>query len=189
MWCAIFAIAVAATLIIFPPAYELGYLLAEKTLGASFLTGVSTSILAAGAVGGAFSVSALRRLPPAAKVALAVASAAAGSVLMAMATSLVPMMIGAALVGVGQGMLAPILSVWLLEGTPERLRGPAVGILQTLSFLTVFAAPLIARRLAVAEGSSSAVMRLCAIADIVLVLALAPAMLRRRHAAAPVIAG
>jgi MFS family permease len=189
MWAAIFAVAVTGTLIIFPPAYELGYLLVEKALGSSFLTGIATSILAAGAVGGAFSLTALRRLPPAARVALAIASAAAGSILMAMATALVPMMIGGALVGVGQGMLGPILSVWLLEGTPERLRGRAVGVLQTASFLTVFAAPLIARRLAVAEGSSSAVMRLCALADVLMVLALAPAMIRRRPAASAAAAG
>jgi MFS family permease len=185
-WIAIFAIAVTGTLIIFPPAYELGFLLFEKRLGTSFLTGVATSVLAAGAVGGAFSLAAMRRVPPPTRIAIAIAAAAVGAFLMGQAAALVPLMVGAALVGFGQGMLGPVLSVWLLEGTPERFRGRAVGVLQTASFLTVFAAPLIARRLAVTLGSSSEVMRLCAIACVLMVLALAPAMLRRRQQ--PVIA-
>jgi MFS family permease len=178
-WLAVFGLAVVGTLIIFPPAYELGVLLHEKALGSSLVTGLAVAALAAAAAVAAFGVSWLRRFSPPAKTALAITAAGLGTALIAQSTSLAALMAGAAIVGISQGMLGPVLSIWLLERTPDRLRGQAVGIYQTVTFLTLFAAPLIARWAAVDRGSSSAAMRLYAVADLVVVAALALSLFRR----------
>ena len=178
-WLFIFGLAIVGSAIIFPPAYELGVLLHEKALGSSLLTGLGVAVLAAAAAVAAFSTGALRRLPPSTKAALAIGAAGAGAILIAQATTLAPLMLGAALVGVGQGLLGPVLSIWLLERTPDRLRGRAVGIYTTLTFLTLFVAPLIARWAAVSLQTSSAAMRWYAIADLVVVAALVVTMFRR----------
>jgi MFS family permease len=181
-WIGIFLLMSVGCALIFPPAYELGALLQEKALGSSWLTGLGVAILAAGAVVSAFSVPALRRISPPVKVAIAVGSSGLGTIMIAQATTLVPIMAGAALVGVGQGMLGPVLSIWLLEATPEHLRGRAVGLFQTTTFLTLFIAPLAARWLAIGLESASSGMRVFALGDLALVLLLAimPVVLRRR---------
>jgi MFS family permease len=181
-WIGIFLLMSVGCALIFPPAYELGALLQEKALGSSWLTGLGVAILAAGAVVSAFSVPALRRISPPVKVAIAVGSSGLGTIMIAQATTLVPIMAGAALVGVGQGMLGPVLSIWLLEATPEHLRGRAVGLFQTTTFLTLFVAPLAARWLAIGLESASSGMRVFALGDLALVLLLAimPVVLRRR---------
>jgi len=180
-WLAVFAISVVGTAIIFPPAYEAGALVQEKALGSSFMTGVAVAVLAAGAAGAAFSLGWLRALSAQVKVAIAIAAAGVGTLLMAQFSALVPFMVGSATVGIGQGMLGPVLSIWLLEGTAEKQRGRAVGIYQTVTFLTLFVAPLIARQLAVALHASSAAMRVYTVADGLVVLALAPTFFRRRQ--------
>ena len=187
-WLAVFAISVVGTAIIFPPAYEAGAMVQEKALGSSFMTGAAVAVLAAGAAGAAFSLGWLRMLSAQIKVAIAIAAAGIGTFLMATSTALVPFMAGSAIVGIGQGMLGPVLSIWLLEGTAEKLRGRAVGIYQTVTFLTLFVSPLVARQLAVALHASSGAMRIYMIADALMVLALAPTFFRRRQAIpAPVV--
>jgi len=178
-WLFVFALAVVGTAIIFPPAYELGVLLHEKALGASLLTGLGVAVLAAAAAVAAFSMGVLRRLPPPTKAALAIGAAGAGTIVIAQATAIAPLMLGAALVGVGQGLLGPVLSIWLLERTPDRLRGRAVGIYTTVTFLTLFVAPLVARWAAIDLHTSSAAMRWYAIADLVVVAVLALTLFRR----------
>ena len=114
------------------------------------------------------------------RTALAIGAAGAGTLLIAQATTLPMLMLGAALDGVGQGLLGPVLSIWLMERTPDRLRGRAVGVYTTLTFLTLFVAPLIARWAAVSLRTSSAAMRGYAIADLVVVAILVMTMFRRR---------
>ena len=177
-WLFVFGLAIIGTAIIFPPAYELGALLHEKALGTSLVTGLGIAVLAAAAAVAAFSMGALRRLPPPTKAALAIGAAGAGTILIAQATTLTPLMLGAAMVGVGQGLLGPVLSIWLLERTPDRLRGRAVGVYTTFTFLTLFIAPLIARWAAVSLQTSSAAMRWYAIADLVVVAVLVITMFR-----------
>lgn len=186
VWIAVFALAVVGTAIIFPPAYELGAMVAEKSLGGSSVTGLGVAVLAGGAVLGAFGLGWLRRFSPQTKVAIAISCAAVGTIVMAQVVSLPLLLAGSAVVGISQGMLGPVLSIWLLEQTPAALRGRVVGVLQTASFLTVFAAPLIARQLAVGLGASSAAMRIYAIADALMVAVVAAmALLRRAPTPAP----
>ena len=183
-WLCIFALSMVGIMIVFPPAYELGVLIHEKALGASWITGAGVAVMAAAAAIAAFSLGWLRRIPPPTKAAMAIGVAGLGALLIGQSTSLVPLMLGSALDGAGQGMLNPVLSMWLLECTPGRWRGPVVGGFTTVTFLTLFAAPLLARWGAVDLGSSSAAMRLYAIAGFVVAAALLVAVpLFRRLAA------
>ncbi|MHB8529850.1 MAG: MFS transporter [Caulobacteraceae bacterium] len=188
-WLSIFGLAVVSAAIIYPPGFELGALLHEKALGSSLLTGLGISLMAGSAAVAAFSLGWLRWLSIPAKAALAMASAGVGTLLMAEGTSVAPMMVGMALVGVSHGTLAPVLSAWLLERTPRRLRGHAVGVYTTLTFVTLFVAPLVARWAAVDLGSSSAAMRLYMIADFVVAAVVALMLFRpssRAMASAPI---
>ncbi len=185
----IFCLTVVGSAIIFPQGFELGALLQEKALGASSVTGMGIALMAGSAAVTAFSLVWLRWLGAPAKAALAIAAAGVGTLLMAGATTLAPLMLGVALVGVSHGLMNPVLSAWLLERTPERLRGHAVGVYTTLTFLTLFSAPLVARWVAVDIGSSSAALRLFMIADFVVAAALAVTLFKRSSqamASAPV---
>lgn len=185
-WVCIFALSVVGILIVFPPAYELGVLIHEKALGASWITGAGVAVMAAAAAIAAFSLGWLRGLRPPTKAALAIGVAGLGALLIGQARSLAPLMLGSALDGAGQGMLNPALSMWLLACTPARWRGPAVGSFTTVTFLALFVAPLVARFGAVDLGSSSAAMRLYAIAGFVVAAALAGSLtVFRRAAVAP----
>jgi MFS family permease len=184
-WFCIFALSMVGIMIVFPPAYELGVLIHEKALGASWITGAGVAVMAAAAAVAAFSLGWMRRLRPPTKAALAIGVAGLGALLIGQSRSLAPLMLGSALDGAGQGMLNPALSMWLLECTPGRWRGPTVGAFTTVTFLTLFVAPLVARWGAVDLGSSSAAMRLYAIAGFVVAAALlVSAPLFRRLAAA-----
>jgi MFS family permease len=166
-WACMFALSMVGIMIVFPPAYELGVLIHEKALGASWITGVGVAVMAAAAAVAAFSLGWLRRLRPPTKAALAIGLGGLGALLIGQSNSFPLLMLGSALDGAGQGMLNPALSMWLLEATPGRWRGPAVGAFTTVTFLTLFVAPLLARWGAVDLGSSSAAMRLYAIAGFV----------------------
>ena len=177
--CVLLLIGVGMALIV-PPAYEMGALLQEKGLGSSWLTGLCVAIVAGGQAVSAFSVPTLRRVAAMAKVAIAISVSGFGTILISQATTTVPIVVGAAMVGIGQGFLLPVLSNWLLEATPERLRGRAVGAFKTTTFLALFLGPLAARWLAIGLGSASSGMRWFAFGDLALVLAMTPAFFRRR---------
>jgi len=179
-WLSIFSVAIVGSAIIFPPVFELGVIMHEKALGSSGLAGVAIGLVAAAASIGAFGLNWLQRLSAPAKAALALVSAGIGTFLIAQTTTLAPLMLGVAFVGAGQGMLGPVLSIWLLERTPDWLRGLAVGAYTTVISLTVFVAPLVERWAAVDLGSSSAAMRLYASADFVVAVAVGTALLRPR---------
>lgn len=179
----VFALAIVGSLVIFPPAYELGLLLQEKALGSTMLTGLTTAVLASGAVAGAFGLNLVRGWPPPVKIAGAFALTAIGVILIALTTQVVPIMTGAALIGIAQGMIVPVLSAWLLDKTPESARGRIVGVFQTVLYVAQAGAPLLARAIAVEYGSASQTMRCYAIAAAVAaVVVLMMMMLRPRPA-------
>jgi MFS family permease len=155
---AIFALAIFGSLIIFPPAYELGLVLQEKKLGEATLTGLATAVLAVGAIAGALGLGVLRRLSAPAKMAVAFAAGGVGTLMIALPIRISLIMVGAVAVGVGQGMLAPILSIWLLEQTPAPARGRVVGFYTTALFSAQFAAPLVAGLIAAHCVSTSSSM-------------------------------
>jgi MFS family permease len=173
---AIFALGVGASLVIWPPVYEFGLLLDEKALGSSMLTGVTTAVLAAGAVAGALGFGVLKRLSGPARMAVAFALGGGGTVLVSTASHVGPILAGAVVIGLAQGMTPPILSVWMLDRTPPRLRGRAVGLFQTVFYLAQFAGPLVARWVSLRSASISASLlyyELAAAGVIVMIAALA----------------
>jgi MFS family permease len=174
----IFALTVVGSAIIFPQGFELGALLHEKALGASSVTGLAIALMAGSAAVTAFSLVWLRWLSAPAKTSLAIAAAGVGTLLMARATNLAPLMLGIALIGVSHGLMNPVLSTWLLERTPARLRGHTVDVYTTLTFLTLFSAPLVARWAAVDLGSSAAALHLFVIADFVVAAVVALTLFR-----------
>jgi MFS family permease len=172
---AIFALGIIASLVVFPPVYELGLLLQEKAMGSTSLTGFTTSVLAAGAVAGALGFSLMRRLPAPIKMAVTFAVGGAGILVLATARQVAPLMAGAAAIGVSQGLTPPILSLWMLDRTPERVRGRAVGVFNTIFFTAQFAGPLFARWVADRSPSTSASLQyyeLAALAVVILIGAL-----------------
>ncbi|KRB86735.1 hypothetical protein ASE00_08635 [Sphingomonas sp. Root710] len=169
-WFFIFGLAVAGNALIMPPSFELGALLQEKAVGSSLLTGLALATVSATSALAAFSVARLQRLTPSTKIVLAFGAAGIGTIVIAQASLLTTLFIGAALVGIGQGLLGPTLSIWLLEETPDRMRGRAVGVYTTLTLITFFAAPLIARSAAISLQSSSAAMRSYAALDLIIML-------------------
>jgi MFS family permease len=177
---AIFTLSVVASFTLWPPAYAFGVLLEEKSLGTSMLTGITTSILAGGAVLGAASIGLVRRLTPAARQAVAFAITGAGTLVIWWASTLPSMILGAFVVGIGEGMTGPILSDWLLEETPLRIRGRAVGLFQTTFFLAQFASPLLAQAVARSVGSTSLSMLWYAVACGVPLMAIMAFALGRR---------
>jgi MFS family permease len=155
---AIFVLGVLGSLIIFPPAYELGLVFQEKKLGAATLTGIATAVLAIGGIVGALGVGAFGRVSAPWKMVIAFAAGGVGTVLVAMPAQIAPIMLGAAAVGVGQGMLSPALSIWLLDRTPALARGRIVGLNATIFFLAQFAAPLVSAWVASKSQSVSSSM-------------------------------
>ena len=151
----IFVLSVVASFMLWPPAYAFGVILEEKALGSSVLTGFTTSVLAGGAALGAASIGLTRRLTPPARQGVAFGICGIGTLAIWGATSLPPLILGAFIVGIGEGMTGPILSDWLLTETPLRLRGRVVGLFQTVFFLAQFASPLFAQAVARSVGSTT----------------------------------
>lgn len=165
-WLPVFGLAIIGTALVASPVFELGILLHEKALGTSLLTGLAIAVVAAASAVAAFSIGALRRLAPLSKASLLLGIEGAGTLLIAQAMTLVPLMLGAVMAGLGLGLLGPTLTIWLMERTPDRLRGRAIGIYTTAILLTMFAAPLIARWASVSLHASSTAMKWYGLTDL-----------------------
>ena len=83
-----------------------------------------------------------RRLSYRAVYVLGFGFVAAGYVLIGNAASFWEMLSGLALAGLGNGMLMPNGSFWLMEVAPEQIRGKAVGGFTGMIFLGQFLSPL-----------------------------------------------
>ena len=95
----------------------------------------------------------------------------------------VAIMIGAVAVGIGQGMIGPILSIWLLDRTPALARGRIIGLYSTVFYFAQFAAPLISGWVASQSVSVSSSMVYYEIASAVAVAAIAVLSIRKPRAA------
>jgi MFS family permease len=167
----------AASFVLWPPTFQFGVILDEKALGSALITGITTAVLAVGAVAGALGFTLLRRLSGRTQMAATFTIGAVGTLLIARAMHLPAIMTGAAIVGVSQGMTTPILSEWMLDSTPLRLRGRVVGAFQTTFFVAQFSGPLIARWIAERSASTVASMpyyEIAAIGSAILVAVAAP---------------
>lgn len=67
-----------------------------------------------------------------------------GFLFLSFATKFWLVMVGAGIAGLGWGIFMPNINSWLLQPTPERLRGRVVGIFITILYLGQFVSPLVA---------------------------------------------
>ncbi len=67
-----------------------------------------------------------------------------GFLLLSFASKFWIVMLGSGIAGLGWGIFMPNINSWLLQSTPDRLRGRVVGIFITLLYLGQFVSPLIA---------------------------------------------
>jgi predicted MFS family arabinose efflux permease len=78
-------------------------------------------------------------------IALTFSMIGIGNLLIAWSEGYVLVVVGIGLVGLGLGWTNPNLSLWLINGTPERIRGRLVGGMAMGFFLGQFISPIIAR--------------------------------------------
>ena len=171
---AIFVLAVAACLIVYPPLFQLGLVLQEKHLGGAALAGLANAADAAGGVAGALGVGLVLRLSGPAKMAVVFAVGGLGTFLIAVSDQVLPIMVGAVVVGLSQGAMVPILQNWLLDRTPALARGRVVGLFTTTVYLSWFLTPLLAGWVSTLSASTSSGMvyyELAAATAVALILA------------------
>ncbi|MDO7836416.1 MFS transporter [Sphingobium sp. HBC34] len=151
----IFFLTVLASFMMFAAAYEFGYVLVDHGVRSTALIGLVTAILGAGAVLGALALTKLRRLVPEAQLALCFLIGAAGQLTVALSGGAAGWMVGAAIIGLSQGAIVPVLSLWLLDYVDEQGRGRAVSLFQTTLYLSQFGTPHLARYVAMTHGTAT----------------------------------
>lgn len=154
-----------ASAVVFPIAYEMGFLFAERGVAGSSAAGLGSAALAAGAMLGAMLAGFLPAGAGRAKLFLGFATSGAGLLLFVSSRSTGVALAACGLSGLSQGMIIPVLATWLLNGTPLAWRGWAVGLLQAMLYVAQFASPLLARALSQTLGAAAG-MRLYAIAGL-----------------------
>lgn len=160
----IMLITVAASLMMFAPAFEFGYLLQERGSASTILVGTMTAILGAGAMIGALLLPVLTRLPPLGQIGLCFLASCIGQFIVASSAGSVGLFVGAAVCGLAQGGTVPALSMWLLSSVPSESRGRAVSVFQTILYITQFAAPHLARFASLSIASTTLTMKSYALA-------------------------
>jgi MFS family permease len=125
-----------------------------QSMGAS----ASRSGLAIAAMSGAYALASMQYGPIASRLdhsellVVTVALIGLGYFAIWAAGGWVIMLAGLVVVGIGQGLLNPNLSIWLAEATPPALRGRVLGGLTTAVFLGIFASPIIGQPMVAAMG-------------------------------------
>jgi len=85
-------------------------------------------------------------------IALTFSMMGGGYLLIARSEGYLLIVVGILLVGLGMGWTNPNLSLWLINGTPERIRGRLVGGMAMGFFLGQFISPIVARPFIAAGG-------------------------------------
>lgn len=173
-------VAAAGSLLIFYPAYEFGFLLAERGQSSPMLIGAMTAAMGTGAVLGASSLGLLRGAPALTAIALCLASACLGQLGVVVGVQASWLGLAALLAGLGQGLFTPVLSTWLLDLVAEAERGRAVATFQATLLTSQFAAPHLARTIARTVGSAVHGMIVLAIASGIFAAVLMGWRLRRK---------
>lgn len=182
----IFALTVIASLVMFPPAYEFGYVLIERSATSTFLTGGMTAILGAGAVVGALAFPRIQKLRPIYQLCLCLLVCGIGQFGVSVATGTAGWLAGAAVIGLGQGATVPALSMWLLDEAGNKGRGRATGLFQTILYISQFMTPHLARLVSLSTGAATG-MSIYAVASLVLAAALVVGVVTRRAASVPAV--
>jgi MFS family permease len=137
---------------------QLGFILTEDGYSSPRLIGMGAALSSLAVPVGAILFRVLR-IPVGGKLALSFTFSSLGFFVIAFSHSYTPIVIGAAINGVGSGMVLPTLITWALSKLPPEVRGRGTGAWQGSFFFGQFASPLIILGLIRISGSlSSAVL-------------------------------
>jgi MFS family permease len=154
---------------------QLGFILTERGYSSPRLIGMGAALSSLAVPVGAILFRVLR-IPVGGKLAISFTFSSIGFFVIAYSHSYTPIIIGAAINGVGSGMVLPTLITWALSKLPPEVRGRGTGAWQGSFFFGQFASPLIILGLIRVSGSLSyAVLTyavLCALAGAVAVVLL-----------------
>jgi MFS family permease len=137
---------------------QLGFILTERGYSSPRLIGMGSALSSLAVPVGAILFRVLR-WRVGGKLALSFTFSSAGFFVIAYTHSYTPIIIGAAINGVGSGMVLPTLITWALSKLPPEVRGRGTGAWQGSFFFGQFVSPLIILGLIRISGSlSSAVL-------------------------------
>jgi len=142
---------------------QLGFLLTERGIASTARIGVGASLAALGVPVGA-ALFRLLRLSIIGKLTVSFALSSIGFFMVGFADGFTPTVIGAAVNGVGSGLVLPSLITWALSQLSLEVRGRGTGIWNTAMFLGQFLSPLIILALKNASGSLSGAIIIYAVA-------------------------
>jgi MFS family permease len=181
------AITVFASTAFYVVIVQLSFLLTERGYSSPRLIGMGAGISALTVPLGAVLFRVLR-VPVAAKLALSFFFSAAGLYILAFSQTYSITILGAAVNGLGSGIVLPTLITWALAGLVPAVRGTGTGAWQASFFFGQFVSPLIVLGLAHTLGTLSHAVLAYAIACSV-ASAVALLFLARPRASAPHLAG
>lgn len=144
---------------------QLGFILTERGIVSTAQIGMGASMAALGVPAGAV-VFRYLRLPVAGKLAVSFTLSSVGFFIVALSKGFVMTVIGAAVNGIGSGLVLPTLITWALSQLSFEVRGRGTGVWNTAMFLGQFLSPLIILWLKSASGSLGGAVLVYAIASL-----------------------
>ena len=142
---------------------QLGFILTEDGYSSPRLIGMGAALSSLAVPVGAI-LFRLLRIPVGGKLALSFTFSSIGFFVIAFSHSYTPIIVGAAINGVGSGMVLPTLITWALSKLPPEVRGRGTGAWQGSFFFGQFASPLIILGLIRISGSLSSAVLIYAVA-------------------------
>jgi MFS family permease len=142
---------------------QLGFILTERGILSTARIGIGASMAALGVPVGAVLFRYLR-VPVAGKLAVSFTLSCVGFFIVALSHGFVMTVIGAAVNGIGSGLVLPTLITWALSQLSFEVRGRGTGVWNTAMFLGQFLSPLIILWLKSVSGSLGGAVLVYAIA-------------------------
>lgn len=142
---------------------QLGFILTERGVVSTAKIGMGASMAALGVPLGAV-LFRLLRLPVAGKLAVSFTLSCVGFSVVAFSQGFAMTVIGAAVNGIGSGLVLPTLITWALSQLTLEVRGRGTGVWNTAMFLGQFLSPLIILGLKSVTGSLGGAVLVYAIA-------------------------
>jgi MFS family permease len=142
---------------------QLGFILTERGVVSTAKIGMGASMAALGVPLGAV-LFRLLRLPVAGKLAVSFTLSCVGFFVVAFSHGFAMTVIGAAVNGIGSGLVLPTLITWALSRLTLEVRGRGTGVWNTAMFLGQFLSPLIILWLKSVTGSLGGAVLVYAIA-------------------------
>jgi MFS family permease len=144
---------------------QMGFILTERGIASTAKIGLGASLAALGVPVGAVLFRRLH-IPVAGKLAVSFALSCVGFFIVALSRGFTMTVIGAAVNGIGSGLVLPTLITWALSQLCFEVRGRGTGIWTSAMFLGQFLSPLIILWLKSVSGSLGGAVLVYAIASL-----------------------